>query len=361
MITFVEKTRGEKGVFNMKKSLFFVVAAVLLLTGCRSVSVLSFDVWRPAKVTFPPTIGRVTVVNNSAEPEEKTGNRYKDISGKEYTLVVPHDSTTYRLAENIAVELANAHYFPEITIFYDDSITLPKSLYPLLSDYQLETIRGGAARTAVVSLDKTDMTVTMEDQPLYDDYGETVFVSNLSVATTLCMRVYWPDKVEPTSELVTDTIYWQTFGYTPDEAHGELPSTVGFVQAAMQHVSKRVRDLFIPHVDQVERYIYTSTSPALKDAYDYWLQQRYTEASYLWEYVYEEQKGKANRAMAAANLAVYNELHDQYDEAIRWIDKSLALFREMGGSENTDVAMLEDYRKQLVERKSVDVTLQQQM
>lgn len=345
----------------MKKSLFFIVAAALMLTGCRSVSVLSLDVWRPAKVTFPPTVTRVTVVNNSAEPEEKEGNRYKDISAKEFTLVVPHDSTTYRLAENIAVELDNAHYFPEITIFYDDSITLPKSLYPLLDNRQLETIRGGASHTAVLSLDKTNMAVTMEDQPLYDDYGETLFVTNLSVATTLWLRVYWPDRVEPTTELVVDTVYWQTFGYTPDEAHGYLPSTVGFVQAAMQHVSQRVRDLLVPHVDQVDRYLYTSTNPAMKDANDYWQQQRFTEASYLWEYVYEEQKNKTDRAMAAANLAVYNELHDQYDKAIEWVDKSLDLFQEKGGHENTDVAMLKDYRKQLLDRKSVDKTLQQQM
>ena len=105
-----------------------ILVFAVLLTGCRSASVLSFDVWRPAKVTFPADIVRVTVVNNSAEPNEKEGNKYKDISGKEYTLVVPHDSTTYRLAEYIALELSDAHYFPEITIFYDDSITLPKSL-----------------------------------------------------------------------------------------------------------------------------------------------------------------------------------------------------------------------------------------
>ena len=137
----------------MKKLWGCILVFAVLLTGCRSASVLSFDVWRPAKVTFPADIVRVTVVNNSAEPNEKEGNKYKDISGKEYTLVVPHDSTTYRLAEYIALELSDAHYFPEITIFYDDSITLPKSLYPLLSENQLSIVRGGADNTAVVSLD----------------------------------------------------------------------------------------------------------------------------------------------------------------------------------------------------------------
>ena len=98
----------------MKKLWFGLCAITLLLTGCRSVSVLSFDVWRPAKITFPVEIERVTVVNNSEDPDERIGNRYEDISNREYTLVVPHDSTSYRLAEYIAVALSDAHYFPEI-------------------------------------------------------------------------------------------------------------------------------------------------------------------------------------------------------------------------------------------------------
>lgn len=345
----------------MRKWLFFIVMVSLSLTGCRSVSVLSFDVWRPAKVTFPPTIERVTVVNNSAEPDEKAGNRYKDISGQEYTLVVPHDSTTYRLAECIAVDLADAHYFPEITIFYDDSITLPKNIYPLLTDSQLTTIRGGADRTAVVSLDRTDMVVNMADQTLQGASGETVFATDLSVATSLCVRVYWPDSLEPSTQLVADTIYWQAFGYTPDEAHGSLPQTSAFIQEAMYHVARRLRNLFIPHVDNVERYIYTSTEPAMGDAYDFWQQKKFKEASYLWEYVYEEQKNRTRRAMAAANLAVYNELFDRYDEAIEWVEKSLALFQQKADDETPDVAMLKEYRRQLLERKTDNSILQQQM
>ena len=345
----------------MKKLWGCILVFAVLLTGCRSASVLSFDVWRPAKVTFPADIVRVTVVNNSAEPNEQEGNKYKDISGKEYTLVVPHDSTTYRLAEYIALELSDAHYFPEITIFYDDSITLPKSLYPLLSENQLSIVRGGADNTAVVSLDKTDMVVNMEDHTLLGSSGETVFVTDLSVATTLNLRVYWPNKIEPSSEMVTDTLYWQSFGYTPDEAHSSLPLTAEFIQEAMRQISARVRELFIPHVDNVNRYIYTSTNPAMDDAYDFWQQKKYKEASYLWEYVYEEQKNETTRAMAAANLAVYNELFDNYKVAIEWVDKSLSLFEKRVDSNASDITALRDYRRQLMERKSDNSLLQKQM
>lgn len=169
---------------------------------------------------------------------------------------------------------------------------MPKSLYPLLSENQLSIVRGGADNTAVVSLDKTDMVVNMEDHTLLGSSGETVFVTDLSVATTLNLRVYWPNKIEPSSEMVTDTLYWQSFGYTPDDAHSSLPLTAEFIQEAMRQISARVRELFIPHVDNVNRYIYTSTNPAMDDAYDFWQQKKYKEASYLWEYVYEEQKMK---------------------------------------------------------------------
>ena len=276
-------------------------------------------------------------------------------------MVVPHDSTTYRLAEYIALELSDAHYFPEITIFYDDSITLPKSLYPLLSENQLSIVRGGGDNTAVVSLDKTDMVVKMEDHTLLGSSGETVFVTDLSVATTLNLRVYWPNKIEPSSEMVTDTLYWQSFGYTPDDAHSSLPLTAEFIQEAMRQISARVRELFIPHVDNVNRYIYTSTNPAMDDAYDFWQQKKYKEASYLWEYVYEEQKNETTRAMAAANLAVYNELFDNYKVAIEWVDKSLSLFEKRVDSNASDITALRDYRRQLMERKSDNSLLQKQM
>ncbi len=334
---------------------------VLLLTGCHSASKLTFDVWRPAKVTFPADISRVTVVNNSVDPDEQEGNSYIDWNGVTYGLLVPHDSTTYRLAEQIAVSLNNYQYFPEITIFYDDSIRLPKALYPPLTTGQLETIRGGVDNVAVVTLDDTDMRVTMTDHVFNDEMGQTIFSADLQVAVSLKLRVYWHNNATPTMEQVTDTLYWQSYGFTPDEAHAQLPPTEVFKQTAMELISYRVCRHFIPHLDQVDRYIYTSTIPALSDAWDYWQNQQYKEASYLWEYVYEGKNSREARAMAAANLAVYCELNDDYGVAIEWADKSLALFNESSYRYSGDIAHLYDYRRQLVERKNDDSLLQRQM
>ncbi len=348
----------------MKKSCFIAGLLVAIgFTGCRSTSSLRLDVWRPAKVTFPIEVSRVTVVNNALDPDERVGNRYTDIADKEYSLVIPHDSTTYRLGEAIAVELADARYFPEVTVFYDDSIKLPKAPYPLLTEAQLDTIRGGFDSTAVVSLDRADMTVKMTDGYVTSEIGETLCTTDLEVATMLGLRIYLPNRLDPITEMVTDTVFWQGWGYTPDEAKAALPSREAFVQEATWRAASQVRYRLIPYIDQVRRYIYTSTNPAMSDAYDFWQEEKYTEASYLWEYIYEEQKSTsaAARAMAAANLALYNELNDDYAQAIEWIDKALAQFKERPENYADDIALLQDYRRQLVERQNDNSILQKQL
>ncbi len=346
----------------MKRQGILLLAAFgLLLTGCHSTSVLTFDVWRPAKVTFPIEVSRVTVVNNSAEPDERDGNVYTDWNKSKYGLFVPHDSTSYRLTEQIAVELSESRYFPEITIFYDDSIELPKATYPPLTAQQLAVIRGGVERVTVVTLDDIDMAVSLTDNLFTDEMGETLFSTEMVVATTLNMALYWHTGSAPTVEVVTDTLYWQSFGFTPEEAHAQMPSTEALRQAAVEQISARVCHHFIPYVESVTRCIYTSTLPALADAWDYWQNQQYTEASYLWEYVYEEEKSPVARAMATANLAVYHELNDEYATAIEWVDKSLALFREKPARYTDNIAHLQDYRNQLVERRDNKSLLQEQM
>ena len=61
----------------------------------------------------------------------------------------------------------------------------------------------------------------------------------------------------------------------------------------------------------------------MKEANSYWNRGNYEEASYLWEYVYENAEKMGRKAKAAANMALYEELNDRYDSALDWVKKSL--------------------------------------
>lgn len=75
----------------------------------------------------------------------------------------------------------------------------------------------------------------------------------------------------------------------------------------------------------------------------------------------KNRKMKLPELWAAANLAVYNELFDNYKVAIEWVDKSLSLFEKRVDSNASDITALRDYRRQLMERKSDNSLLQKQM
>lgn len=75
----------------------------------------------------------------------------------------------------------------------------------------------------------------------------------------------------------------------------------------------------------------------------------------------KNRKMKLPELWAAANLAVYNELFDNYKVAIEWVDKSLSLFEKRVDSNASDITVLRDYRRQLMERKSDNSLLQKQM
>lgn len=75
----------------------------------------------------------------------------------------------------------------------------------------------------------------------------------------------------------------------------------------------------------------------------------------------KNRKMKLPELWAAANLAVYNELFDNYKVAIEWVDKSLSLFEKRVDSNASDITALRGYRRQLMERKSDNSLLQKQM
>jgi len=67
---------------------------------------------------------------------------------------------------------------------------------------------------------------------------------------------------------------------------------------------------------------------AMKDAYRYWEEEKFEEASYIWEYVYKKGKDQGRRAKAAANLAIYNEIEENFAQALEYIEEAMKIFVE---------------------------------
>ena len=152
-----------------------------------------------------------------------------------------------------------------------------------------------------------------------------IFCSDMSVVSQAHMQCFVPDR-EVINLSVCDTLYWQSYGDTPYMANSYMPDFEECINEAIAALSLKVADIFAPHIRIVNRYIFSTGHPAMKDAFKYWDNNQYTEASYIWEYVYKYAKDKGRRAKAAANLAVYNEIEDNYTDALKYAQEAASIF-----------------------------------
>ncbi|MBO1735353.1 MAG: hypothetical protein DBY16_01220 [Coprobacter sp.] len=344
----------------MKFGLHVILAGLLLsLTSCSSISSLSFDTICPAEVTFPQGVRSIVVVNNAAEiPVDN--NIYSDLEGEDRKFSVKHDSLTYRIAEQVALRLSSTGYFNTVGMFYDDSISLPKDLYPVLSSEQLQAIREDWPGSAVLTIDKADVNGFLSDARVMSVDGD-FFISTFDILGELTARLYLPGEDYPQTYRTQDTIYWQEAGLTPDMPHSLLPELpFCYIQAA-SHFAQGLAGKMTPYKETVERFLFTSSDPAMKDAGRYWKKGKYDEASYLWEYIYENQKNAGKKARAASNIALYYELNDNFKDALLWANRSLDEFMKRPDDNAYYVAMMRDYIHQLTQRRSNDAKLKLQM
>ena len=112
----------------------------------------------------------------------------------------------------------------------------------------------------------------------------------------------------------------------------------------------------LPSWKLVERNYYASGNVEMRDANVYVTEQNWEEAYSLWKKVYDTKKGK-QRMMAAFNLAVYHEAHDNPQQAIAYLEEAIKLVKP--GS--WDARMIEVYQVQLEAQSKQRQQLEVQM
>lgn len=319
-----------------------------LVMACSSVHYVQLSTMRPSQVNYHTTEPQIVVVNNSFVPEGSEYSRYIDENGKQYRLSYDADSIPSQFAMTLATRLYEGHFFDNVNVFFPDSgnITgvegVPQS--------SIQQWRYGDEYFVTVNTIKP--LATMQIEPV-----EGFFGAGLTVASTVLLEFVSPLQKEG-NIIVTDTLQWYAYGETPKLARLNLPDFDLCIEDAVVSLAVKAADRFMPHHKMVDRYIFVTGHPAMTDAYRYWSKQQYTDASYVWEYVYENAKNKGRRAKAAINLALYYELNDQYEEALNYARSALAIFIDNGDTAEVEYATM--YCEDLQQRINEDTRLKQQ-
>ena len=291
-----------------------------LLWGCNSVHYLQLDTTRPAQIDYHINMPQMVIVNNSEAPNGSEYSRYIDENGKYYRLSYDGDSVPKFYTMELAHQLYESQYFDGIEVILTDSnyITGRTGIDSLrtaewMSQYPY---------SVHIAINEIRPCATMRIDAIDGFFGV-----DLLIETSAQLQCFIPgDTVK--NIVIADSVAWYAYGETPQWARNELPAFDDCIIEALASLATQTSKYLVPHTETSQRYIFVTGHAAMQDAYRYWERGEYTEASYLWEYIYENAKNRGRRAKAAINLALYHELNDNYSSALDYAHKALTLFIE---------------------------------
>lgn len=310
----------------------------LLLSSCVSFSYVTFDRLEAGDINYPESVKKVGVVNNMP---------YFDFDGLNGSVFPPLEGDGKIAADTLAHLLAASDYFERVVICdsplqgTNASFSEPYALSPVQADSLLDVM----GVDVLFSLDrvKVDLSV-LNVSSGWNGYQ----YGGIKAVVTPVLFAYIPGRETPWFAVsCKDSIAFNRY---------EAMTFDKFQKDASAYSAYMLMDHLLPSWKMVERSYYASGCVEMRDANVYMMEGDWEEAYRLWKGVYDTKKGK-KKMMAAFNLAVYHEAHDDTGHAIGYLEEALTLMKP--GS--YDEGMMRVYLMQLQERLEKRKTLDMQM
>ena len=313
----------------------------LLLGSCVSYNFVTFERLEAGDINYPESVRRVGVVNNMP---------YFDLAHLKHEVWdIPHlEGSGIIAADTLANLLALADYFDTVVICdsmlqgENTSFTEPYALSPVQADSLMEML----GVDVLFSLDRVKIDLSIWGQ---NGYGyRAVGNKGVKAVITPVLIAYISGRETPWFAIsCKDSIGYNRY---------EPMSLDRFQKDASAYSAYMLMDHLLPSWKMVERIYYASGSVELRDANIYLMAENWKDTYWLWKQAYDTGKGK-KKMMAAFNLAVYHEAHDDTDRALECLEEAITMVK----SGSFDEGMMNVYRAQLKKRIEKRKKLEVQM
>ncbi|MFW6352046.1 MAG: DUF6340 family protein [Bacteroidota bacterium] len=331
---------------------------ILLVTGCVSpYSIFNLDVLKPAKVDVPVEIASVVVVDNAYPMQAGDSVVHKiKLPVQEYSIdTILLDNFGQVAIESFAESLKSKSFFDSVYVVNESFNTLEdgKPLAPL-SVFLIDSLCNYYNAQAVIELG-------------YYQYGTVLNVIDAGEqyysALDVRVNTYWKihnrlaDSVMNV-HLQKDTIFWEGAGATVEESIGELPFLKDALKEAALYSGIQYSGYIAPTWQTTRRVFFKQGHTLFYEALEYVNRDQWDEAARVWYHIYETGKEK-QKARAAYNLALAQEVKGNFIEATAWAYRSMQHYKELAGlGVNKEEKMARDYyidlAQRLQEKKKLD-------
>jgi hypothetical protein len=306
-------------------SIFLFIIISIALKSCSSMKVVEYSIKSVPNIPLSETATTVLLYN------------VNNISVKDnQTILHIQDSVAQYIYSNLSDKLTLSE---DSTIVKEYVVEQPTS-QPLKKEI---AEKYNCGENNIISLNKVSVNPYYRSGTIDDDW----YFIDLIVPTKLHISVSSPKIDSIVSYSCVDTLVFSGAGYTQQEAINSLPSRDECIGKLVTNITKVALLQYQSHQEKYARLYFVSSNRMMRKADKFWKEGKYDEASYLWEYVYENKRSKKIQAKTAANMAMYEEMKHNYDKSLMWARISFALHSRRKSVYDPQIAYLSDYIQQL--------------
>lgn len=311
---------------NMKKgSIFLFLITLLTMVSCSSMKVVEYSVKRVPNILLSDSAPIVLLYNvNSVSVNNNQ------------TILHIQDSVAQYIFSNLSDRLSQSDKPCIVKEYVSSSPTSQPLTLSEAKEYDSEN-------NNIISLNKVSINPFYLSGTIDDDWH---FV-DLFVPAEIQLSISRPGRDSIISYSCVDTLIFNGAGYTYDEAIHSLPPRKECISRLVTSIAKVASAQYMPANENFARLYFVSSNRMMRKADKFWKEGKYDEASYIWEYIYENKRSKKRQAKTAANLAMYEEIRHNYDKSLMWARISFALYSRKKSVYDPEIAYLSDYIQQL--------------
>jgi hypothetical protein len=329
--------------------LFKVFVLLLLVTtavSCVSLTPYHMEVLRPAKITIPPDIKNLVLIDNIETLNDSFPVTVVRKTKTRQFLKSKPDSVTNSVINMLYQELNLRQFFD--TVKLDRSSLVDTNSRSVVFPYDVNdfsSIKHQFNCDAALFLNHIRFKPVITVTEAGDYYYFTQAITGVIQWQLYDLRC---DSLISTY-VQRDTLFWD--GYTPTLQYPV--EGIPDMYKAMTELAKRMgffcADQFAPYWEPVDRYYFATGPGYFSTATDFVLKKDWVEAEKVWFYIYNNSE-KLYKARAAHNIALSKEVQGQFREAGEWALESLNQFKEIEKNYPDDYRREKKYYSDLAKR-----------
>ena len=316
---------------------YLSIIVLLLFTSCVSTKYIDIEVLRPAKISVPPEIKNVIIIDNSISvadtlPEiSKLPLQRIEMSKVPYMLgksFEPFVDTLSTVAINELLNELNRREFFD-TVFID--IKSIKDSFNYLSKKSIDKKYLFALKD-IYNIDAAIVLDSFIYKPKFsienlDELGSTYFTQKVSGAINWKF-INMMDTTLMDNYVQQENLIWDYYIDNYQYLKKKIPKLNQSLHELADYMGYYYADRITPYWEPVERYYYKSLHGLFSYANKHVKNNDWSEAEKVWFYIFKT-GNKLNSARAAHNIALSKEIQGQFRESVEWAYESYKGFKKI--------------------------------